>query len=200
MLKYLTQTRNREHYMNVPLSLLFLLPVVLLSPANSIADASTGELFGYQIGTQFISESDALVCPFMKSDLRATNPVKPKDIQEVCIYVTPITRTILRISGITKTSSGIEAIDMAMEYQDIIDAKYRDWPSSFGTTGSETDNNLIVNFFVEFGNDYGLALRGEMKTSRLSIELVTGIEELNEMHIRELDEFKLLDKEKTRGL
>ncbi len=184
--------------------LTLLLGTVWLSSTVVLADASTGELFGFQIGSRYQPTSGVETCSWRPGGLKADNPQKPEDIQEVCLRVTSITNTITNITGFAWTTSVIEAIDLANEYKPILRAMYRDWPIIVDSyIGSTTDDSAETLFVVNLDDRYELLVSARMDGSGsfFRIELTSvGDKELNELRRRELDELILQDENKTRGL
>ena len=108
-------------------SLLLISSILLLFPATVGADASEGELFGYKLLDKYpITETTVgkLTWTGHFFEIKANNPVKPDDIDEVRVMVTLKSSTIIHIYSHTEFDAFKEAKDFVWRYAAILEAKY----------------------------------------------------------------------------
>jgi hypothetical protein len=94
-------------------------------------DARTGALFGYQIASSYpLTETTSIVSrsapPSRLITLVADQPVKPDDIDQVLLIVTPISHTITTIGVQTPFPDEESARTFAGKYLRLFSAKYPD--------------------------------------------------------------------------
>ncbi|MGD8976606.1 MAG: hypothetical protein PVG91_03315 [Gammaproteobacteria bacterium] len=133
-----------------------LLSCLLVLPAVVFADAGSGQFMGYELGANYPeTPQDSQSTTTGNLLILAEDPVKPADIQQVNLVVTPVSRTIGYISASSWHATEDEARKMGRRYVELLRTKYPDWKF-----GRETmDANLRI---VEVNLDkapYNLQLR-----------------------------------------
>ncbi|GMQ91739.1 MAG: hypothetical protein BMS9Abin11_1051 [Gammaproteobacteria bacterium] len=134
-------------------SLLFLIIFIFVSATTgtAIADAATGELFGYQISDSYPMTKKTR----KKSDqggtvlvIRAENPKKPEDVGKVYVVTSTMTHTIGKIYSTRKFRNQAVADKFSDRYAAFLSAKYR--KHSPQSKGLEESSKLLVNFENEY--------------------------------------------------
>jgi hypothetical protein len=107
----------------------FLLILLLAMPGMALADASTGDFMGYQLGSKYQRGADTRQQTTTTGNLLITaeKPVKPADIAEVTLLTTPESLTIAYISASQWFATEAEAREMGRQYFELLRAKYPDW-------------------------------------------------------------------------
>jgi len=116
-------------------------------PGVVLADASSGEFMGYQLGNNYQRGANTRQQTITNGNLviTAEQPVKPDNIAEVSLITTPESLTIGHINAASWFDAEIEAREFGRQYVDLLRAKYPDWV--FGREGMNADLRIVeVNF------------------------------------------------------
>ena len=135
----------------------FILILLVSIPGVVMADASSSEFMGYQLGSSYQRgvNTEQRVSTNGNLIVTAENPIKPSDIVEVLLITTSETLTIGYIDAATWFKTEVEAREFGRRYADLLRAKYPGW--AFGR--EKLDANLRI---VEVNLDrspYNLRLR-----------------------------------------
>lgn len=119
---------------------------LLALPAVAVADAGQGEFMGYQLGDRYPARPpDVEVMTTGNLLIAAENPVKPDDIVQVSLIVTPESRTIGGIIAASWYATEAEAREVARRYVELLRAKYPDW--ALGREVMDASSRIVeVNF------------------------------------------------------
>lgn len=106
-----------------------LLVLALAMPNVIFADAADGQFMGYELGDSYqrTTQTQERFTNSGNLAIGAENPVKPADIGDVTLVVTPETLTIGDISALTWFDSEAEAREFGHTYIKLLRAKYPDW-------------------------------------------------------------------------
>jgi len=109
-----------------PVVFLFL---ALAMPGVIFADAANGQFMGYQLGDRYQRNTHTQERETTSGNLviEAANPIKPADVGDINLVVTPDTRTIGLISALTWFETEAEAREFGRTYVKLLRAKYPDW-------------------------------------------------------------------------
>ena len=109
-------------------SLVFLV-LALALPGVSLAGATEGQFMGYQLGASYqrSGQTQERITTSGNLAIEAENPIKPVDIGDVTLVVTPETLTIGYINALTWFDSEAEAREFGRKYVELLRAKYPDW-------------------------------------------------------------------------
>lgn len=130
----------------------------VLTPATWAAvepDATTGALFGYQVATPYPLTANTTIVsrsapPSRLITLVADQPVKPDDIEQVLLIVTPISHTITTIGVQTPFPDEESARSFAGKYLRLFSAKYPEAEADLEVIGRRGR--------IRFGDDYELVM------------------------------------------
>jgi hypothetical protein len=103
-----------------------LLPL-LFHAAASNADANDGGLFGFSLGDRYTEQVVEVLDEGQLVLISTRNPVKPADIEQVYVLVTPISHSIGKIAGETWYESGEDAVVAYERFRAILRNKYSGW-------------------------------------------------------------------------
>ena len=135
----------------------FVLILLLAIPGIVLADAGSGEFMGYQLGGKYQRGPATLEKATTTGNLiiTAERPVKPEDVAEVTLLVTPATLTIGSITASQWFATEDEARNFGRHYFELILAKYPAWPYGWEVTDSQL--NVVEVSFRD--GSYNLLLR-----------------------------------------
>jgi hypothetical protein len=123
-----------------------LLICLLALPTVVFADANDGQFMGFQLGSDYPrtppgSESSTTGNLLIVAE----DPVKPADIEQVTLVVTPESRTIGLIHAASWHATEDEARVVGRRYVELLQAKYPDW--DFGREAIDASFRIVeVNF------------------------------------------------------
>lgn len=119
-----------------------LLACLLVWPAVVSADAGSGQFMGYELGTSYPGEpQDSENTTTGNLLIVAENPVKPADIEQVTLIVTPVSRTIGYINASGWYATEDEARKVGRRYVELLRTKYPDW--KFGREAMDASMRIV---------------------------------------------------------
>jgi hypothetical protein len=125
---YSTYSNKNYHFIHkYSLIIIVLFTFFILFPTVADAGAESGELFGYKIGDKYPANKNTIVknnVVLNIFEIVTESPIKPKEIQEVGVWTTVQTFTIIDIISRTKFDSFEKSIIFADKYAAILRAKY----------------------------------------------------------------------------
>jgi hypothetical protein len=130
-------------------ALCLLLGTFYLISTAAFADANNGQFMGYQLGDNYPATSRSGQSVNAKGNLviTAENPVKPANISDVSLIVTPESKTIGYIDASQCLATEADARQIGRSYYELLRAKYPDW-----TVGEERMNNAMQITEVSLNN------------------------------------------------
>ena len=118
----------------------------------ALADANSGEFFGFELGARYLDTDDRQHDDQRLVLVATKNPVKPDTIDSVYVLVTPVSRSIGKIAGEAWFQSGEDAIVAYERFRSFLRNKYDNWNSE-----EQSDVNRQVSQFTN--GDYALVLQ-----------------------------------------
>jgi hypothetical protein len=133
-----------------------LLMCLVALPVVVFADANDGQFMGFQLGEDYPRTPPGSESTTTGNLLIvAEEPVKPADIEQVTLVVTPVSRTIGFIHAASWHATEDEARIVGRRYVELLQAKYPDW--SFGREAMDASFRIVE---VNFDNSpYNIQLR-----------------------------------------
>jgi hypothetical protein len=134
--------------------------------AGVLADARSGEFMGYQLGGKYQRSPSTRQQVTTTGNLIivAEQPVKPGDIAEVSLLVTPATLTIGHIAGSQWFVTEEEARAFARQYFKLLRARYPEWP--YGREVMDARMNIVEVSFNESPHNLRLQLTPDFHDGR----------------------------------
>ncbi|MGI9290313.1 MAG: hypothetical protein ACR2QG_03440 [Gammaproteobacteria bacterium] len=191
------------------LSIIFLLPSVVF------ADADNGEFMGYSLGENYpyTGKTQSRTTTSGNLSISPEQPIKPDNINDVTLVVTPESKTIGFINASSIFETELEAREFGKNYVNLLKAKYPEW--SFGR---ESLNSAMKIDEVNFDKPpYNIKMRlspamvNRQQKWRLSMTLrwLEGTKQLEswknmstsqQSYREDKDRRELLEKSDVRGL
>jgi len=131
--------------------------LLLTIPGTLLANASSGDFMGYQLGGKYQRSPNTRqeVTTTGNLIITAEQPVKPDDIAEVSLLTTPGTLTIGNITAAQWFATESEARNFGRHYFELLVAKYPGWP--YGWEVMDAQMNVVEVSFKD--PSYSLCLR-----------------------------------------
>mgnify|MGYP001546735861 CR=1 FL=1 len=109
--------------------LLVVLVVALTLPGVSLAGAAEGQFMGYRLGDSYqrSGQTQERITTSGNLAIEAENAIKPADVGDVTLVVTPETLTIGYINALTWFDTEADAREFGRKYVELLRAKYPDW-------------------------------------------------------------------------
>ena len=105
------------------------LVLAVVLPDTGLAGAGEGQFMGYRLGDSYqrSGQTRERITTSGNLAIEAENPIKPADIGDVTLVVTPETLQIGYINALTWFGSEADAREFGRKYVELLRAKYPDW-------------------------------------------------------------------------
>lgn len=140
--------------------------LLVLWSSSVLADASSGDFMGYRLGGKYPGKAETGQQVTTTGNLLvvADRPVKPGDIAQVQLLVTPETRTIGSITASQWFATETEAREFARKYFRLLRAKYPGW--AYGWEVMDARMNIVEVSFRQAPHDLWLRLARDQRDGK----------------------------------